>query len=171
MEDLQCLKETMPEFQKMIKLAPYDVEQTLPMFRSMAKDVVRHKERLGGNFAIAQAVAKRAQRECMKEIFGPQGIFVLLKLSKETNAKRIEGRHAGGDQEVMKSMITFLNGLYDTYEDTQPGEENCITVNIGPDDSREDVMNKILKQVDELEASKSKVHKSNDDEKQEGHSV
>ena len=154
----------MPEFQKMIKLAPYDVEQTLPMFRSMAKDVVRHKERLGGNFAIAQAVAKRAQRECMKEIFGPQGIFVLLKLSKETNAKRIEGRHAGGDPEVMKSMITFLNGLYDTYEDTQPGEENCITVNIGPDDSREDVMNKILKQVDELEASKSKVHKSNDDD-------
>ena len=74
-----------------------------------------------------------------------------MKLSKDTNAKRIEGRHAGGDPEVMKSMITFLNGLYDTYEDTQPGEENCITVNIGPDDSREDVMKKILKKVDELE--------------------
>ena len=42
-------------------------------------------------------------------------------------------------------------GLYDAYEDVQPGEENCITVEIGPEDSREGVMNKILKQVEELE--------------------
>ena len=167
LEDLECLKEAMPEFQKMLKLEPYDVEKTLPMFKSMAKDIVRHKERLGGNFAVAQAVAKRAQRECMKEIFGSQGIFVALRLSKETNEKRLEKRHADMEPEMKKHMMAFLNGLYDTFEDTQPGEENCITVHIGPDDDRQDVMNKILKQVDELEASKTKetkVQKNNDDE-------
>ena len=137
----------------------------------LAEDIVRHKQRLGGTFAIAMAVPTREMRDNMKEVFGPQGIFVCLRLSKETNFKRVETRHSGGDAESNKKFVGLLTGIYDLYEDTQPGEENCITVNIGPDDSREDVMNKILKQVDELEASKSKVHKSNDDEKQEGHSV
>ena len=57
---------------------------------------------------------------------------------------------------MKKHMMAFLNGLYDTFEDTQPGEENCITVHIGPDDDRQDVMNKILKQVEDLEAASSK---------------
>ena len=93
----------------------------------------------------------------MKEIFGPQGIFVVLRLTKETTAKRIAGRHAGGDPETLKKMMESLDGIYDSYEDAQPGEDNCITVEIGPEDSREDVMNKILKQVDELEAVPSKA--------------
>ena len=118
MEELECLKESMPEFLKMMKQAPYDVEKTLPFYRSLAKDIVKHKQRLGGNFAIAQAVPKRIQRDCMKEIFGSQGIFVLLRLSKETNAKRVESRHGGigKDPEKMKTLVDTLNGLYDAYE-------------------------------------------------------
>ena len=147
MEELECLKESMPEFLKMMKQAPYDVEKTLPFYRSLAKDIVKHKQRLGGNFAIAQAVPTRTQRDCIKEVFGPQGIFVLLRLSKETNAKRVKGRHADGKAD---KTIARLNGIYDTYEDTQPGEENCVTILVDPDDSPQDVANKILKQVEEL---------------------
>lgn len=149
MEELECLKETMPEFQKMIKHAPYDVEKTLPFYRSLAKDIVKHKQRLGGNFAIAQAVPKRTQRDSMKEIFGSQGIFVLLRLSKETNAKRVEARH-GGDGNADK-IVAWLNSLYDTYEDTQPEEENCITVHIDPDDRPQDVMDKITNHIEKLQ--------------------
>ena len=81
---------------------------------------------------------------------------MVLRLTKETNAKRVAGRHAGGDPETLKKMLDFMNGIYDTYEDAQPGEDNCITVEIGPEDSREDVMNKILKQVEDLEEASSK---------------
>ena len=108
-----------------------------------------HKKRLGGNFVVAQAVPTREFRDCMKEVFGPQATFVAIRLSKETNQKRIEARHPGGDEETRKKMVEMMNGIYETYEDAQPGEENCITVHVEPEDSREDVMNKILKSVDE----------------------
>ena len=113
MEELECVKDMIPEFQKMLMRAPYDVDKTLPYYRSLAKDIVKHKNRLGGNFVIAQAVSKRNQRDCMKEIFGSQGIFVLLQLSKETNAKRIEGRHEGlcKDPEKLKYLIETMNGF------------------------------------------------------------
>ena len=51
---------------------------------------------------------------------------------------------------MMKEVIDFLAGVYDLYEDVQPGEDNCITVLVDPDDSREDVMNKILNQVHQV---------------------
>ena len=176
-ETMETIKDCYPEFEKMSKRLPYDVENVKPFMRALAKDIgtlhysviisyagtnfsfsliVRHKKRLGGNFAVAQAVPTRVLRECMKEIFGPQGIFVVLRLTKETNAKRIAGRHAGGDPETIKKMLKFLDGIYDSYEDAQPGEDNCITVEIGPEDSREVVMNKIIKQVEELETVPSK---------------
>ena len=156
-EMVETIKDCFPEFEKMVKNMPYDAELVKPFFRTLAKDIVKHKQRLGGNFAVSQAVPTRVLRDCIKEIFGPQGIFVVLRLAKETNAKRVAGRHAGGDPETLKKMLDFLNGIYDTYEDAQPGEDNCITVEIGPEDSREDVMNKILKQVEELEAVPSKA--------------
>ena len=155
-EMVETIKDCFPEFEKMVKNMPYDAELVKPFFRTLAKDIVKHKQRLGGNFAVAQAVPTRVFRDCIKEIFGPQGIFVVLRLAKETNAKRVAGRHAGGDPETLKKMLDFMNGIYDTYEDAQPGEDNCIMVEIGPEDSREDVMNKILKQVEDLEAASSK---------------
>ena len=150
-EGLQSMDDGMPEFKKMIQGAPYDDEKIKPFYRHLAEDIVKHKQRLGGNFAVAQAVPKREMRDFMKEVFGPQGIFVTIRLSKETNAKRIEARHGGGDPEMIKNMTEWLNNMYDLYEDAQPGEENCVTVEVDPDDSREDVMKKILQKVDELE--------------------
>ena len=136
-------------------MQPYDAELIKPFYRVMAQDIVRYKKRLGGNFAIAQAVPTRELRDCMKDIFGPQATFVTIRLSKETNQKRIEARHAHIDAGTKKSMIDFYNSIFDRYEDAQPGEENCITIHVGPEDSRDDVMNKILKLVDETEASKA----------------
>ena len=51
---------------------------------------------------------------------------------------------------MMKGVIDFLASMYDLYEDVQPGEDNCITVLVNPDDSREDVMNKIIDQVNQM---------------------
>ena len=36
-------------------------------------------------------------------------------------------------------------------QDTQPGEENCITVPIDPDDRPQDVMDKIIQHVEKLQ--------------------
>ena len=139
------------QFFKMGKKEPYDVEKVKSFYRILAKDIVRHKTRLGGTFVAAHACPKRDIRDCMKEIFGSsQSIFVTLHLSKEATTKRVEARHTNADPEMMKEVIDFLAGVYDLYEDVQPGEDNCITVLVDPDDSREDVMNKILNQVHQV---------------------
>ena len=154
-EDIEALGKCFPEFEKLIKQQPYDAEGVKPFYRILAKDIVRYKDRIGGNFAVAQAVPTREFRDCLKEVFGPQATFVTIRLSKETNAKRIEARHADADEGTRKSIIDFCNNMYDQYEDAQPGEENCFTVYVEPEDSRDDVMKKIWKLYEEAEAAKA----------------
>ena len=151
MEVHESLKDAGPEFQKVLQQKPYDAEKIKSFCKLLAQDIVKYKKRLGGTFTIAQAIPTREMRDNMKEVFGPQAIFICLRLSKETNKKRVEARHAVGEPEQAKKFIDFLTGIYDAYEDAQPGEEYCITVHVEPHDSPDDVMQKILKQVEELE--------------------
>ena len=144
------MQEAWPEMEKMIKNQPRNDENLKPVFQLIANNVAKHKKRLGGHFAIAQAVPSRYLRDCIKEVLGPDCICVVLRLSKETNAKRVEARHGGGDKEVAQKTIDFLNGIYEIYEDAQPDEEHCVTVHIGPEDTREDVANNILKKVEDF---------------------
>ena len=139
----------------MSKQEPYNAEEVKRFYRILAKDILRYKQRIGGNFAVAEAVPTREFRDCMKEVFGPQATFVTIRLSKETNRKRIEARHADADEGTRESIIAFCNGMYDQFEDAQPGEKNCLTVSVEHEDSRDDVMNKIWKMFQEEEAAKA----------------
>ena len=68
-------------------------EKVLPMLHEMALDVSRQRKRLGGNFAIAQAVFSRAQRDQIKKDLGPDLVFIVMNLTKECQSKRVTGRH------------------------------------------------------------------------------
>ena len=151
MEVHESLKDAGPEFQKVLQQKPYDAEKIKSFCTMLAQDIVNYKKRLGGTFTVAQAIPTREMRDNMKEVFGPQAIFICLRLSKETNRKRVEARHAAAEPEQAKKFTDFLTGIYDAYEDAQPGEENCITVHVEPHDTPDAVMQKILKQVEELE--------------------
>ena len=138
----------------MIEHKPYNIEALKDCSKEMALNVLKHKKRLGGNFAVAFALPTRVLRESCKEVLGDQLIFVCLRLTKEANAKRIATRHADSDEETLKGLMDYLNGIYDLYEDTQEDETNCVTVHIGPEDDKEAVMENILKAVEEYEVSK-----------------
>ena len=88
------MQEGMPEFLKLINNQPVDYSKMKPFMQELAKDIVKYKKRLGGNFVVAQAVFNRYLRDAMKEVLGPDCIFVVLRLNKDTNAKRVEERHA-----------------------------------------------------------------------------
>ena len=141
-------------FDLMIDHKPYNIEALKDCSKEMALNVLKHKNRLGGNFAVAFAVETRVLRDTCKEVLGDQLIFVCLRLTKEANAKRIATRHADSDEETLKGLMDYLNGIYDLYEDTQEDETNCVTVHIGPEDDKEAVMENILKAVEEYEVSK-----------------
>ena len=77
------------DFNLMIDLKPYNVEVIKDFSKEMALNVLKHKNRLGGNFAVAFALPTRVLRDSCKEVLGDQLIFVCLRLTKEANAKRI----------------------------------------------------------------------------------
>ena len=64
-------------------------EKCLPMLHEMALDIERQHKRLGGNFAIAQAVFNRSQRDQIKKDLGPDLNFVVLNLTRECQLKRV----------------------------------------------------------------------------------
>ena len=73
-------------------------EKCLPMLHEMALDIERQHKRLGGNFAIAQAVFNRSQRDQIKKDLGPNLNFIVLNLSRECQSKRVANRHGSDDQ-------------------------------------------------------------------------
>ena len=64
----------------------------------MAKNVRQEKDRISGNWVVAQAVPTREMRDCIKEILGPEAIFVTLTLSEEPQKERVKARHSVGDE-------------------------------------------------------------------------
>merc|ERR1712226_1429490 len=64
-----------------------------PLYLAMVKDILRQKKRLGGDFAIAHAVATRHSRDNIRKELGNDVVFVVLNLTSECQAKRIKGRH------------------------------------------------------------------------------
>ena len=135
----------MQVFQGMAEGQGANTAEARRFFIEMAKNVRQEKDRIGGNWVVAQAVPTREMRDCIKDILGPEAIFVTLTLSEETQKERVKARHSVGDEASQKSIVEFLSKLYKLYESAGEEEENAVDVLITPDMSREDVMRNILK--------------------------
>ena len=94
------------------------VEEKLePMYKIMAKDLIKQRSRLGGNWAIAQAVFSRKQRELLRSIIGPDLVFIVISMTKECNAERIKKRGNMGEYEryLLVPFDSFKNLMFSTF--------------------------------------------------------
>ena len=121
----------------------YDSELVQKWYLEMCKDIKREKKRIGGNWAIAQAVPKRYMRDYIREYLGPELIFVVLHMTKEDQICRIKARH-GGQEDVDGSFLDLLLKSYDIYDQVKEDEPNAIQILVTKDMSKDDVVNKIL---------------------------
>ena len=95
----------------------YDKENIKQFYMKVADHVKQEKERIGGlNWVVAQAVPHRWLRDYMREIIGPDCIFVVLSLSEEAQAKRVEKRYASFDEGMKKWILDLLKGMAKQYE-------------------------------------------------------
>ena len=127
------------------KFADVDWDEMKPFYECMAEDVGKQKKRIGGNFAVAQAIARRSIRDHVRTIL-PDCIFVVLSLSEETQLKRIKARH-GGDS-APEAAIKFLKDMYTFYEGPGTDEPNTIGIEITEDLTPQDVKNKVLEALE-----------------------
>ena len=151
LDAVKSLQGCMSEFTNLSEGKPCNVTKIAPFYHEMCKDILSEKKRIGGNWAVAQAVPTRELRDEIKKDLWPQCIFVTLSLSAETNMKRVEARHSDGDEAFKKSVCEWLNNMFAAYEPAQPDEENAINIEIGPDMSKDDVIKEILKKVEVFE--------------------
>ena len=131
------------EFLSMFNGQDYDNKVILDGLSVMCKDIAKERKRLGGDWAIAMAVPKRIHRDHIKAELGPDLRFVVLNMSKEDQQARIKARH--GDKESIANDA--LTNTYDLYEPATDDEHNAIDVQITPEMSPDDVVDKILEMI------------------------
>ena len=118
-----------------------DWNNVKPFMELMAKDIQTQKKRMGGNFAVAQAVTSRDMRDHIRTVL-PDCIFVTLTLTEATQAKRVKERH--GDGPGTEMIHEMLGKMYKLYEGPGDGEKNTYNVDITEVMSPKDVLDKVL---------------------------
>ena len=129
-------------FLAMIGGKEYDDEVLKTFYSLMAADIDVNQKRIGGNWAVAQAVPTRAFRDHIRSQLGPNLIFVVLHMDKEDQIERLRARH--GDDET---FVELLSTTYNLYEPATDDEPNSIHVLLTNDMTRDDVADKILQMV------------------------
>lgn len=119
----------------------FNRENAEKFYTFMTECVVHERKRLGGDFAIAQAVPHRILRDTIRKIAGPDLIFILLIVPKETTLERLKKRH--GEGEAADQMTEWCIKINEFYEPTGADEKNTFDVVITSDMSPTDVAKKI----------------------------
>ena len=141
-EVIEINEKTGEGFKKIMQGQFDDIEESLkPFLGIMAKHIVNERQRLGGDFAIAQAVFSRTQRDLLRELLGPDLVFIVMNMTKESQIERVSKRHAGNLPE------SFMNVLFNWREMCEPAgddEANAYNLDITGNMTKEEVVQKVL---------------------------
>ena len=111
----------------------------LEMYKEMSHYVKAERERIGGDWAIAQAVPTRALRDEIKKIL-PDVTFVTLTIKEDDLKKRLHNRH-GEDQ---SDTNDWMLGIHKYYEPAENDEVNAFNIDLEPSMTPNDVLQIIL---------------------------
>ena len=117
-----------------------DQKKLLDLYSIMAKDIGKERRRMGGDWAVAQAVPTRILRDHIRRELGPDLVFVVLHMTKEDQERRIKARHGEGSE----GLNDYLFKAYNIYEPAAEDEPMTLDVRVTPDMTPDDVVNKIL---------------------------
>ena len=120
----------------------YEFEKVCDLYTSMCCDIAKEQQRIGGNWAVAQAVPTRALRDHIRCQMGENLIFIVLHMSKEDQLSRLKARH-GDDESTLKQFST----IFDVFEPARNDEPNTIHIEVTKDMSRDEVVEKIIQSV------------------------
>ena len=115
-----------------------------PLYQAMTDDIKKQKKRLGGDFAIAHAVATRVSRDFIREELGDEVVFVVLNLTSECQVNRIKGRHG----EELEGGVEMMGEMFKLYEEAEGDEPNAVNVIIEEKDTPQLVLEKVLKAIE-----------------------
>ena len=106
-----------------------DRSPTDRFYNLMSEDILKERKRVGGDWIVTYAVAKRADRDVIRKVLGEDLIFVVLDISLDLVIERLEGR--GQREEEIAAYYNF-------YEPAQEDEPNTISFEIKRGVTREE---------------------------------
>ena len=118
--------------------------------RECAKDVLKQRKRLGGDWILDHATPTRKLREIIKSTLTNDVIFIVLNVKKKLVSTRLTGRH-GNDTYFSKKLSQYLAGLHKYYEPAGKDEENAFNVDVTQDITKEELVQKILEIIISIE--------------------
>ena len=146
-ESMKILLPGVKEWSKIMHFKEYDNQILIDFYKEMAKFILKEKNKIGGDWVVAQAVPTRSMRDAVKEVLGDQCIFVTLHLSQETNAKRVDKRFSSvpAAEDVKKMYSDICNKMYQVFEQAGQDEINTFNLDVDPDMDISQVTDTILK--------------------------
>ena len=117
-----------------------------PMLYHMGQHISSQKKRLGGDMVVAQSIFSRKQRDYLRNIIGPDLVFIVLNMSNECQMQRLKRRHGNADA----GWIKILNKYAELCEPAEEDEENAFNVDITDEMSPEYVLQNILEIISKL---------------------
>jgi len=114
----------------------------------MCDEIIREREKLGGDWVISQAVYTREARDLIRERLGPGLRFVLLDMDPELQAIRCAKRRGSNSEntsaeafeQAKKDCLKRTKG----YERKQLDEKNTIQIEILADTKTEEIASNII---------------------------
>merc|ERR1711974_499630 len=142
---VDAITTTMTEFEKLSqgRMDEINWDLTKPFYTNIAKDIATQKKRVGGDFAIAQAITSREMRDHIRLTL-PDCIFITLTLTKENQKKRVQARH--GDD--CGPILDMFERIFQFYEGPGEGEKNVYDIDVTEDMTPDDVMTAVLEILD-----------------------
>ena len=108
----------------------------------MANDILKQRQRIGGDWSIAFAVFSRKQRHIIRKILGPDVIFIVLNLTVDCTKKRLTSRH--GDSDIADEFTTRLLEFCKFYEKAGEDEANAFNIIIEENMNTDNVVEKVM---------------------------
>ena len=126
-----------------------DEVQGARAYKYMSECVGYERKRIGGDWAVAQAVPTRRLRDVIRKNLGnDKVVFILIGLDTEATRKRLNKRH--GETEEGLIMTDFLMKVNSFYELKSADEENTYDVIVTNEMTPNDVVQKMMEIINEL---------------------
>lgn len=112
-------------------------------YSMMCETIATERERLGGDWVIAQAVPTRRLRDCIRKALGPDLMFVTLSVSRDLQLNRSLGR-SGSNAEKDENFYKTFNKFYNAFEPVHIDEPFAFDYKINHDLTPEEICRHIL---------------------------
>ena len=109
----------------------------------LCEDISSQRRRVGGDWVVAYAMAKRSDRDIFREVLGEDLIFVVLDISFDLVKERLSGRGEGEEH---------LANIHYKYEPAQSDEPRTVAFEIVKEATREENAQGVLELINKESA-------------------